>query len=82
MAFAKAGLQNVAVGPKKLYIYNTADTLTSTTVKTDFNTTNCPGMAVGDMVMLANTTSTTFLLFMITAIDATSSTYAAPSSFT
>lgn len=74
MAFSAAGLNCIAVGPNKVYTYTTSDTLTSATVKTDFNTTNCPGMAAGDIVFICNKGNTTLSAVMITAIDSSSST--------
>jgi hypothetical protein len=74
MAFAASGLNCVAVGPTKLYIYYTTDTLTSTA--NFFNTTSCPGMAAGDIIMLAHNTSANLSLVRISAIDATSCTLA------
>ena len=78
MAFDKAGLNCVAVGPTKLYIYNTTDTLTSVTVKaaTDgFCSNNCPGMSAGDIVLIGNATSSLLAVVRITAIAATTCTY-------
>lgn len=76
MAFAAAGLNCIAVGPNKVYTYTTADTLTSATFRTDFDTTNCPGMAAGDVVILCNAANTSISVVMITDIDAISSTIA------
>jgi len=75
MAFKAAGLNCIAIGPTKLYIYNTEDTLTSATVLTNFNTANCPGMSAGDIILCAHATATLFASVRITAIDATSCTY-------
>ena len=75
MAFAAAGLNCVAVGPTKLYIYNTTDTLTSATVLTNFNTTNCPGMAAGDIILVAHNTAALLAPVRITAINAATCTY-------
>lgn len=77
MAFAASGLNCVAVGPTKLYIYYTTDTLTSTANQTTyFNTKSCPGMAAGDIIMLAHNTSANLSLVRISAISATSCTLA------
>ena len=78
MAFAASGLNCVAVGPTKLYIYNTADVLTSATIvaKTSgFCTDNCPGMAAGDVIIIADNTAAKVSLVRITAITATTCSY-------
>jgi len=78
MAFDAAGMNCIAVGPTKLYIYNTGDTLNSTTVKATtygFNSTNCPGLAVGDIILCAHATATLFAPIRITAMTATTCTY-------
>ena len=75
MAFAAAGLNCIAVGPTKLYIYNTEDTLTTATLLTTFNTANCPGMSAGDIVMVADNTNAALCVIRITAIDAATCTY-------
>lgn len=78
MAFSAEGMNCVAVGPTKLYIYNTTDTLTSATVVTatsGFCTNNCPGMDAGDIVMVAHNTSALLAIVRITAIAATTCTY-------
>ncbi|MFA5340788.1 MAG: hypothetical protein WC332_03325 [Clostridia bacterium] len=75
MAFAASGLNCIAVGPTKVYTYYTTDTLTSASVLTNFNTTNCPGMAVGDRIDICHNTYALFAPIRITAIDATSCTY-------
>jgi hypothetical protein len=72
MAFAASGLNCVAVGPTKLYLYYTTDSMTSATIKTDFDTTNCPGMAAGDVVIVAHNTNALLSIVRITDIDATS----------
>lgn len=79
MAFSAAGLNCVAVGPNKLYIYTTTDSMTSATIATDFDTTNCPGMEAGDVVIVAHNSGTALSIARITAIDATSCTMAYPS---
>lgn len=76
MAFAVAGLNCAAVGPTKLWIYYTTDSLTSATIKTDFDTTNCPGMVAGDIVLVAHDTNALLSIVRITEIDATSCTIA------
>lgn len=76
MAFAAAGLNCIAVGPTKLYIYNTADSLTSATLLTTFNTANCPGMAAGDVIIVAHNTAALINLIRITAIAAATCTFA------
>ena len=78
MAFSAAGLNCIAVGPTKLYIYNTTDTLTSTTIKasTDgFCTDNCPGMLAGDIVLIGHGTNSLLGGIRITAIADTTCTY-------
>jgi hypothetical protein len=75
MAFAAAGLNCIAVGPQKLYIYSTTDVLTSATIKEDFDTTNCPGMAAGDLIILAHNTYAALDMIRITDIDAASCQY-------
>lgn len=75
MSFAAAGLNCIAVGPTKLYIYKTTDTITSASVKTNFNTVNCPGMLAGDIVLVAHNTSAELSFVRITEIDDTSCTY-------
>jgi len=79
MAFSAAGLNCIAVGPTKLYIYNTTDTISGATLLTTFNTTNCPGMDVGDVIIAAHDTNAVDLI-RITAIDATSCVAASASS--
>lgn len=79
MAFSAANLNCIGVGPSKLYIYKTDDTLTSPLITAQFDTTNCPGMAVGDIIYIVHTDSTGFAgPIRITAIDATSCQYATP----
>ena len=78
MAFAAAGLNCIAVGPTKLYIYSTTDTLNSATIiatTNGFNTTNCPGMSAGDIVIIGDGTSSLLKTVRITAITATACTY-------
>ena len=76
MAFSAAGLNCIAVGPTKLFIYNTTDTLAGATLLSTFNTTNCPGMDAGDVIMVAHNTNALVGLIRITDIDATSCTVA------
>lgn len=77
MAFSAAGLNCIGVGPQKLYIYNTADTIVSSPSGSiaQFNTTNCPGMVAGDVIMLAHNTAAALGLIRVTAIDASSCTF-------
>ena len=78
MAFAAAGLNCIAVGPTKLYIYNTADTLTSASIvaATDgFCTDNCPGMSAGDIILIGDDTNSLLKTIRITGIAATTCTY-------
>jgi hypothetical protein len=52
MAFATAGLSQVAYGNgQKLWIYNTTDTLASTVAANYFTTTDVPLMAQGDVIL-------------------------------
>lgn len=67
MAFDIAGLNCIAVGPTKLYIYNTTDIMMAAST-TAFNTTSCPGMAAGDIVLVAHNTATRLSLIRITQI--------------
>ena len=79
MAFSAAGLNCIAVGPTKMYIYYTTDALTTASVKAKtygLCTDNCPGMAAGDIVLLAHNTNAAIDLIRITAIAATTCTYA------
>ena len=78
MAFDAAGLNCIAVGPQKLYIYTTTDSLiyASLAVKTyGFCTDNCPGMIAGDLIIVAHNTAAAGALVRITAIAATTCTY-------
>ena len=78
MAFAAAGLNCIAVGPIKLYIYNTTTTITAANVvlaAEGFCTNNCPGMSAGDIVMIAHDTNAAYGIIRITAIAATTCTY-------
>ena len=78
MAFAAAGLNCIAVGPTKLYIYNTATSISAASVVLEtegFCTNNCPGMSAGDVIILAHNTSAALGLIRITAITATTCTY-------
>lgn len=71
MAFAARGLNCIAVGPTKLYTYYTTDTLTLETAQLAFNTTNCPNMAVGDIIMIGHNTNAAFAVEVVTAIATT-----------
>lgn len=77
MAYDKAGMGLIAVGPTKLYIYYTTDTLTSspTGSTTNFNSTDCPGLLAGDIILLAHNTAAKLGLIRITAINATLCTF-------
>jgi hypothetical protein len=77
MAFAAAKFNCIAVGPNKIYTYHTADTLTTSSRSTVFNTTNCPGLAKGDIIFAVHSdaSSTSQLLqFAIRDVDATYAT--------
>jgi len=76
MAFASAGMNCVAVGPRKLWIYNTDDTMTSLLFHAQYNTANVPGMSAGDIVLTSHATHTLLSLITITAINAATSTFA------
>lgn len=80
--FAAAGLNCVAVGPRKLYIYNSDDTLRSTStgsvsysILEYFNTANCPGMTAGDIILSVHATGTKLSLVGITGISAATCTF-------
>jgi len=79
--FAAAGLNCAAVGPRKLYIYNTDDTLRSTCTGVSygileyFNTANCPGMTAGDIILSVHATGTKLSLVEITGISAATCTF-------
>jgi hypothetical protein len=78
MAFAAAGMNCVAVGPTKLWVYNTTDTLNSATVaaKTSgFCTDNVPGLSAGDIVFIGHNTAAALAVIRITAITATTCTF-------
>ena len=77
MAFDKAGFQNVGVGPVKLFIYSTADTLETESFRskaTGLCSDNCPGLAVGDVVICAHAASSVSLI-RISGLAATTCTY-------
>jgi len=85
MAFAIAGLNCVAVGPTKMWIYTTDDILTRTSVLGNggvvygLGTDNCPGMSVGDIVIFAHSGvagSSLMNMIRVLNITATSMTYA------
>ena len=78
MAFSAAGMACIGVGPNKLYIYTTTDTISaaSAVLSTDgFCTNNCPGMKAGDIIMIAHNTAALLAIVRITAISATTCTY-------
>lgn len=77
MAYDKAGMDLVAVGPTKLWIYYTADVLTSspTGSTTNFNSTDCPGLQAGDVIILAHNTKSKLGLIRLTAISSTLCTF-------
>lgn len=77
MAFDAAGLNCIGVGPTKLYIYNTADVMTSALVQaatSGFCKNNCPGMNAGDVVIVAHNTKSSLAVVRITNIAATTCT--------
>jgi hypothetical protein len=67
MAFDTANMCMGVVGPNKLWIYKTTDTLNSATVKSYF-TTACPGLAIGDF-MIVKTADNVELVY-VTALSA------------
>ena len=78
MAYDAAGMNCIAVGPMKLWIYYTTDVLTSATVcasTSGFCTDNCPGMSAGDIVLIAHNTNSDLDLIRITDIAATTCAY-------
>jgi len=80
MAFAAAGLNCVAVGPTKLYIYNTTETLTAASAvhaTYGFNTTNCPGMSAGDIIFIAHNTNAAMSVIRLTEIASDAATMVA-----
>jgi hypothetical protein len=82
MAFSAAGMNCVAVGPTKLWLYNTTDSLTSATMAaaTDgFCTDNVPGLAAGDVIICAHNTAALLSIVRITSITATTCGIAYPS---
>jgi hypothetical protein len=76
MAFNAAGMNCIAVGPTKLYIYSTADTLTSVANRmTALTTDSCPGMAAGDVIIFASGTATSVVsIVRVVAINSTGAT--------
>jgi hypothetical protein len=72
MAYAKANMNCAVVGPQKLWIYTTTDTLNSVTIKTYF-TDDVPGLAAGDFLIIK--TADNCELLSITAIDAASALF-------
>jgi len=75
MAFDAAGMNCIGVGPQKLYIYTTTDTLTSTANQTtNWNTTDCPNLEAGDVIFVAHNTAALLDIVRITSINATSCT--------
>lgn len=77
MSFAAAGMNCIGVGPQKLYIYTTKDTIASSPFGkiAQFNTGSCPGMNAGDVIIIAHNTAALMAIIRITAIDASSVTY-------
>ena len=74
MAFDAAGLNCIGVGPTKLYIYYTTDTLTSALVQaatSGFCKNNCPGMNAGDVIICAHNTNAALAVIRIVQISAT-----------
>ncbi len=72
MAYAKANMNCAVVGPQKLWIYKTTDTLNSVTILTYF-TDDVPGMVAGDFLIIK--TADQVDLLAITAIDTTSAVF-------
>ncbi len=67
MAYNKANMNCAVVGPQKLWIYKTTDTLNSATILTYFTTTDVPGLAVNDFMLIK--TADQVELLSITAAD-------------
>lgn len=68
MAFAARGFNCIAVGPRKLYTYYTTDTLTLETAQLAFNTTNCPNLAIGDIIFVCHNTNAAFAIEQVSKI--------------
>lgn len=76
MAFDISGLNCIGVGPTKLYIYTTTDTLTSGVVEVSaFNTASCPGMNAGDIIMIAHNNTSGLALIRLNMIASTSCSF-------
>jgi len=73
MAYSKKNMNCAVVGPQKLWIYKTTDTLNSATILTYFNTTAVPGLAAGDFLLIK--TADQVELLNITATDTASSVF-------
>jgi len=52
MSYDSANMNCAVVGPQKLWIYKTTDTLNSATILTYFTTTLVPGLAAGDFLII------------------------------
>jgi hypothetical protein len=73
MAFTAANMNLAVVGPQKLWIYKTTDTLNSATILTYFKSTAPAGLAAGDFLMIK--TADQCDLLNVTAIDTASATF-------
>lgn len=77
MAYSKAGMECVGVGPTKLYIYSCTETLTSALAQakpSGFCLDNCPGMSAGDVIIVCHNTNALMEIVRVTGIDATTCT--------
>ena len=72
MAYSQTNMNCAVVGPQKLWIYKTTDTLNSATILTYF-TDDVPGMVAGDFLIIK--TADQVALLAITAIDAASAVF-------
>ncbi|MBE3119783.1 MAG: hypothetical protein IMZ61_15475 [Planctomycetes bacterium] len=72
MAYSQANMNCAVVGPQKLWIYKTTDTLNSVTILTYF-TDDVPGLAAGDFMIIK--TADQVDLLAITAIDSASAVF-------
>lgn len=52
MAYNSANMNCAVVGPQKLWIYKTTDSLNSATIRTYFKSTTVPGLAAGDFMLI------------------------------
>ena len=52
MAYDKANMNCAAVGPQKLWIYYTVNSLSSSTLPTYFNQAKVPGLAANDFMLI------------------------------